>query len=264
MIVIKIGGGKTINIEGIVNDIAEMKGETFLIIHGANAYRDELAEKLSYEKKVLSSVSGYSSVFSDDDAIDIQLMAYAGVRNKRIVELFQQKELNAIGLTGLDGRLVQGERNKGIRIRENNKLRIVRDNSGKPRTINEKLLNTLFENNFIPVVTVPITDENGRAINSENDDILAVFQKQLKAEKIIQFIEAPGLLENKDDENSLISNITKEELLKKEEQTEGRMKRKLHALNKLFEESNSTVIIADGRTESPLKNALEGKGTIIK
>lgn len=264
MIIIKIGGGNSINIEGIVNDIAEMKDQKFLIIHGANAYRDELAERLGYEKKVLESVKGYSSVFSDDEAIDIQMMAYAGVRNKRIVELFQQKGLNAIGLTGLDGRLVQGERNKGIRIRENNKLRIVRDNSGKPKSINKKLLNTLWENNFIPVITVPITDENGKAINSENDDILAVFQNQIKAEKIIQFIEAPGLLHNKDDESSTISSITKEELLKKEEQTEGRIKRKLHALNKLFEDSNPTVIIADGRTENPLKNALEGRGTIIK
>jgi acetylglutamate/LysW-gamma-L-alpha-aminoadipate kinase len=111
---------------------------------------------------------------------------------------------------------------------------------------------------------VPIADENGKAINSENDDILAVLQKSLKAEKIIQFIEAPGFLENKDDPSSIVYKMTKEELQKKEEQVEGRMKRKLHALNKLFEESEPTVIIADGRTEHPLKDALKEKGTVIK
>jgi len=264
MILVKIGGGASINVSGIIDDIAELKDEQLVIIHGANAYRDELAKRLNYDKKVITSVSGYSSVFSDDEAIDIQLMAYAGVRNKRIVEMCQQKEINAVGLTGLDGRLVQGKRNSGIRVRENGKLRIVRDNSGKPQSINEELLNVLLKNNVLPVITVPIADENGKAINSENDDILAVFQKTLKAEKIIQFIEAPGFLENKDDESSLILNMTKEELQQKEEQVEGRIKRKLHALNKLFAESDTKVIIADGRTKHPLKDALEEKGTVIK
>lgn len=264
MILLKIGGGETINITGIIDDIAELKNEKFVIIHGANAYRDELAKKLNYNKKVITSVSGYSSVFSDDEAIDIQLMAYAGVRNKRIVEVCQSKGINAVGLTGLDGRLVQGKRNTGIRVREEGKLKIVRDNSGKPQSINEELLNTLLQNNILPVITVPIADENGKAINSENDDILAVLQKSLKAEKIIQFIEAPGFLENKDDPSSIVYKMTKEELQKKEEQVEGRMKRKLHALNKLFEESEPTVIIADGRTEHPLKDALKEKGTVIK
>jgi acetylglutamate/LysW-gamma-L-alpha-aminoadipate kinase len=91
-----------------------------------------------------------------------------------------------------------------------------------------------------------------------------VFQSALRAEKIIQFIEAPGFLENVDDENSLVLNMTKDELRQKEEQVDGRMKRKLHALNKLFETSDTTVIIADGRIANPIKNALQGKGTIIK
>lgn len=264
MILIKIGGGESININGVISDIAEMKDEKFIIIHGANAYRDELAKKLNYEKKVITSLSGYSSVFSDDDAIDIQLMAYAGVRNKRIVELCQQNGLNAIGLTGLDGRLVQGKRNAGIRVREDNKLKIIRDNSGKPQSINKELIDLLLQKNYLPVITVPISDENGNAINSENDDILAVFQNALHAEKIIQFIEAPGFLEDKDDETSLILSMTKTELRQKEEQVEGRMKRKIHALNKLFESGKATVIIADGRIDNPLKNALNGKGTIIK
>ncbi|WKZ68465.1 MAG: [LysW]-aminoadipate kinase [Melioribacteraceae bacterium] len=264
MILIKIGGGQSINVKGIIDDISTMKDEQFIIIHGANAYRDQLAAKLNYEKKIITSVSGYASVFSDDDAIDIQLMAYAGVMNKRIVELAQQAGINAVGLTGLDGRLVQGKRNTGIRVRENNKLKVIRDNSGKPQAINSDFINLLLQNKYLPVVTVPIADEEGKAINSENDDILAVFQSTLKAERIIQFIEAPGFLEDVNDESSLILNMTKEELRQKEEQVDGRIKRKLHALNKLFETSDATVIIADGRTEHPLKDAIENKGTVIK
>lgn len=264
MIILKIGGGENINLEGIASDVAGLSNEKFIIVHGANSYRDKLAKRLNYEKKVITSVSGYSSVFTDDYALEIQMMAYAGVMNKKIVSLLQQKGINAVGLSGIDGRIIQGKRNNGIRIRENNKLRIVRDHSGKPQSINSNLLNLLLNNDFMPVLTVPIIDENGKPVNSENDDIVSVIQNSVKAKKIIQLIEAPGLLENKDDDSTLIKSLTQTELRQREEQVEGRMKRKLLALNKLFEQGAAEVIIADGRVEHPVKNALENNGTVIK
>ena len=68
MWIIKIGGGRTINLKGIISDLAEVK-EKFIIVHGANALRDELAERLNQPKKILTSVSGFSSVYSDEDAL---------------------------------------------------------------------------------------------------------------------------------------------------------------------------------------------------
>ncbi len=112
MILVKIGGGENIDLEAIICDLANLD-TPFIIVHGANVLRDAISEKMGLKKTVLTSVSGYSSVFSDGDAIDAILMSYAGLRNKRIVELCQRNNINAVGLTGLDGRLVQGERNKG-------------------------------------------------------------------------------------------------------------------------------------------------------
>ena len=126
MIIIKIGGGAGINIDGAISDLAEVK-EKFIIIHGANALRDELAEQLGYPKKTVTSVSGYSSVLTDEKALDIMMMAYAGLKNKRIVELCQQKGVNAVGLSGVDGKVIQSKRNKGIRVRENGKLLLLKD-----------------------------------------------------------------------------------------------------------------------------------------
>ena len=263
MIIVKIGGGKEINVKGIIEDLSKLD-EKYIIVHGANHLRDELAQKLGMQKKTLTSVSGYTSVFSDEDAIDVLMMAYAGLRNKRIVELCQINGINALGLSGLDGKVIQGRRNQGIRVREDGKLKIVRDNSGKPVSVNAQLLNLLIENGYTPVLCVPITDENNYAINSENDDIINVLQRELKADSIIQLIEAPGFLDDKSDDNSFVKELTKEELIKREEQVEGRMKRKMHALRKLFEDGAAEVIISDGRTDHPIKDALEGKGTIIK
>ena len=262
MILIKIGGGESINLEGVIADLAK-QDQPFIIVHGANVLRDQLAEKLGMEKTILTSASGYSSVFSDKDAIDVIMMSYAGLRNKRIVELCQQKNINAVGLTGLDGRLIQGERNKGIRVRENGKTLIKRDFSGKPRSINSHLLQLMLDNGYCPVLTIPIVDENGFAINSENDDIITQLASALGIETVIQLIEAPGFLDNPDDESSLLKRMSLPELNIREAQVEGRIKRKLLALTRLCDDGKTRVIIADGRSEHPVEDALNGAGTHI-
>ena len=263
MLIIKIGGGKDLNLVGIVKDLASLN-EKFIIVHGANALRDELAQKLGIEKKVVTSLSGFDSVFSDENTIDLAMMAYAGLKNKRIVELFQQHGVNAVGLSGIDGKVIQGKRNSGIKVREGGKTLLLRDFSGKPKAINKQLLDLLLDNGYTPVLSVPLIDENNFAINSDNDDIIALLQKEFKAEKIISLIEAPGFLLDKNDPSSLVSNISKAELEEMEQKVEGRMKRKILALRKLFESGDTTVILSDGRTENPIKDALDGKGTTIQ
>ena len=262
MMLIKIGGGENINLDAIIADLATLE-QPFLIVHGANVLRDQLAARLGMEKTVLTSISGYSSVFSDQDALDVIMMSYSGLRNKQIVELCQRNGINALGLTGLDGRLVQGERNKGIRVREHGKTLIKRDLSGKPRSINSKLLSLLLEQGYSPVLTIPIVDENGFAINSENDDIVAQIAQNLELDSVIQLIEAPGFLDDPDDDASLVARMSVGELHDREARVEGRIKRKLLALTRLCQGGKTRVIIGDGRTEQPVISALEGAGTHI-
>ncbi len=263
MYIIKIGGGATINLEGIAADLAGLTAPAIVVL-GANAVRDAIAERLGTPKKVLTSVSGYTSVYSDEQAIDAIMMSYAGLRCSRFVELCQRSGVNAVGLSGIDGRAVQGERNRGIRVREGGKTLLKRDFSGKPRTVNESLLRMLIENGYVPVLTIPIVDEGGHAINSENDDIVNVLQNALAAECIVQLIEAPGFLDDKDDPSSLVAELSRSEIERREQQVEGRMKRKMLALRRLFESGASRVIIGDGRTGTPISDALAGKGTIIQ
>jgi len=262
MIIVKIGGGEAININGIIADLAGLD-DRYIIVHGANALRDKLAQDLGQPKQVLTSVKGYTSVYSDEKLLDVMMMAYAGLRNKRIVELCHRHGINAVGLSGLDGKVVQGRRNKGIRVYQGKKLKIVRDFSGKPQTVNAPLLELLMDNGYVPVLTVPIIDEQNAAINTENDDVVRVLQQALHADLVINLIGAPGFLEDKDDESSLIPNIAAAELEAREQQVDGRMKRKMLAVRKLFEHGASKVIIGDGRLEHPVADALAGKGTVI-
>ena len=262
MIIVKIGGGISINIEGIIKGLSEIE-EQFIIIHGANSLRDELAQSLGREKKILTSIKGYSSVYSDKNAIELLYMSYAGLGNKRIVETCQKYGINAVGLTGLDGKLIQGKRNSGIRVIENGKKKIKHDMSGKPQSINKELLTILLENGYTPVITVPIIDETNNAINSENDDIVVVFQESLNVETIIFLIEAPGLLKDSTNEETLIKQLSIKELEKYEADATGRIKRKYHALWKISQLGTKKIIISDGRIKNPIQEAFLEKGTII-
>ncbi|MDX1390410.1 MAG: acetylglutamate kinase, partial [Acidobacteriota bacterium] len=149
------------------------------------------------------------------------------------------------------------------RVREAGKLRIVHDFSGKPVGVNGELLHLLLDRGYAPVLTVPILDEEGRAVNSENDDIVAALQLELRAEVVVQLLEAPGFLESSDDPDSVVGEIGRAELERREQQVEGRMKRKLLAIRKLLDAGAARVILADGRVEHPVRDALAGRGTLI-
>lgn len=263
MIIIKIGGGKEINLEGIVADLAVLS-QPFIIVHGANAVRDEIAVRMGFPTQTVTSVSGYTSVLSDQKAIDAIMMGYAGIQNKRLVELCQKHGINAVGLSGIDGQLIRGARNKGIRVRQNEKTLMLRDYSGKPKSVNAQLLRLLLDHGYMPVICIPILDETNTAINSENDDIVALLQETLHAETVVQLIEAPGFMENIQDATSLVKQISRADLAEREAQVEGRMKRKILALRKVMEGGAGRVVMSDGRVEHPIQEALSGRGTVIQ
>ena len=91
-----------------------------------------------------------------------------------------------------------------------------------------------------------------------------VLQAALGAERIVQLIEAPGFLDDPGDPESVVAVISRAELQRREAQVEGRMKRKMLALRRLFEAGAAEVVIGDGRVEHPIRAALNGSGTTIR
>jgi acetylglutamate/LysW-gamma-L-alpha-aminoadipate kinase len=261
MILVKVGGGASVNLKGIAEDLATLE-ERALVVHGANAARDELARKLGAAVRRLTSESGVESVFTDDEGLDILTMAYAGLVNKRFVALCQRNGVNAIGLTGLDGALIRGRRNQGIRVAENGRRRLVHDHSGKPLSANVELLKLLLTSGYTPLLTVPILDEDGYAINTENDDVIALLQQELAVELVVQLIEAPGLLTEPDVPESVVPRLSRREL--EGQESSGRFRRKLMALRRMMDSGCRRIVIADGRLPRPLRSALALEGTVIE
>jgi len=260
---IKVGGGTAINLEGIAADLALLNLPSIVVL-GANAIRDEVAEKLSVATEVVTSVSGYSSVLTDRSMMDAIMMTYAGLRSQRFVELCQRQGVNALSLSGLDGAVVRGRQNRGIRVRQADKVLIKRDLSGKPTQVNGSLLQSLLAQGYTIVLTIPVLGEDGVALNSENDDIVAALHATLRARRIIQLIEAPGFLDDPSDPETVIPTLGRVDLIDREQQSSGRIKRKLMALRKLFDGDPVEVILADGRVAQPLQQAMQGHGTYIR
>ncbi|MGH9320345.1 MAG: [LysW]-aminoadipate kinase [Vicinamibacteria bacterium] len=262
-LLLKVGGGASINLDGIASDLAEL-GKPAIVVHGANACRDELSARLGTPKPTVTSESGVESVLTDVETLDVLTMAYAGLVNKRFVSLCQRHGVDAIGLTGLDGALVRGRRNRGIRVVENGRRRLLHDLSGKPVSVNVELLRLLLDSGYTPLVTVPILDEDGHAINTENDDVVALLQRTLPSETVVQLIEAPGLLEDPERPESLVRTLTLDELREREDRASGRYRRKLMALSRMLETGCRRIVVGDGRLPNPLRAALALEGTVIQ
>lgn len=265
MIILKIGGGTNINWEYIAQDLGEIiKSEPVIIVHGASTKRDQIAEKLGIPTKTITSPSGISSVYTNTDAIDVFLMTYAGLMNKRLVATLQQYGINALGLSGIDGKLWQAKKKEAVYSVENGKTKLITDNlTGRVDGINTTLLQILLTNGFVPVLCPPAITPNGEIVNTDNDWAVAMIAGAMKATAVVSLFEAPGLLRDRNDETSLIAKISVTELSGMMNVAQGRMKKKVLGAQKAIELGTSTIYWGDGRIQQPITNAMQGKGTVI-
>lgn len=264
MIVIKIGGGKTINLETIIDDLKTIK-EPFVIVHGGNYMLDKLLKQFGIDKKYYTSPNGQISRATDKHIIDYMYMSYAGLVNKTIVAACQKNGINAIGLSGVDGRLLEGKKHPAFIAVEQDKKKVIRDDlTGTVEKVNTKLLELLLANGLIPVITPPTITPEGEVINTDGDKIAVKIAAELKAKDLLFLIETAGLLTDFPDESSLVMKIKKSEVETYLPSAVGRMKKKLLMSKWALEHGVESVVIADGRGENPITNALvHKKGTQI-
>jgi len=265
MIIVKIGGGQNINWDYIAQDLAKLiKKEQIILIHGASQKRDQIAKKLGHPSQVITSPSGITSVYTDQEAIDIFLMVYAGLANKTITAKLQRYGLNVLGLSGVDGALWQAKAKKDLYAKINGKTKLLRDNlTGRVEKINTKLLRLLLKNSYLPVLCPPAISFDGEIVNTDNDWATAVMAGQLSVKKIVVLFEAPGLLKDINDPKSLVNHIDKNRLSQHLTYAQGRMKKKILGAQKALDLGVKTIYWGDARIKNPITHALSGQGTVI-
>ena len=267
IIVVKLGGTDGVDFSAICKDAAELLKQNvqLVLVHGGSAEANSLGEALGAPPKFITSPSGYTSRYTDRKTLEIFAMAVNGKINTLLVEQLQMLGINALGLSGVDGKLMQAARKDSIQSVENGKRKIIRDDyTGKIECVNAELLNTLLAGGYLPVIAPMAVSEKGEALNVDGDRAAAMVSSALKADVLILLTAVPGLMKNFPDESTLIRNLLPGQLSDALEAAQGRMKKKVLVAEEALKGGVKRVVIADGRIQNPISNALEGKGTVIQ
>jgi acetylglutamate/LysW-gamma-L-alpha-aminoadipate kinase len=267
VLIVKLGGGAGTQVGPTVSDLAEIlrTGQRLVLVHGASGETNVLAERLGKPPRFVTSVSGVESRYTDRETLEIFEMAYCGKANTALVEAFQQRGVNAVGLSGLDGRIFEGKRKDAITILEGGKRKVLRgDFTGKVERVNAGLLTLLLDHGYLPVLSPPASSFAGEALNVDGDTAAAHLAAALKAEELVMLSNVPGLLRRLDDPNSLVTRIPAHTLGDFMPLAHGRMKRKLMAASIALAGGARRVILASANTERPVTSALAGHGTVIQ
>ena len=132
------------------------KGTELLLVHGGAQTTNAVAEALGHPPQFVTSETGHVSRRTDRRTLEIFEMVYCGQLNKMWVEKLQTKGINAVGLSGLDGRVFEGTRKDTLRIRVDGRRMVLRDDwTGTVEKVNVDLLKLLIGAGYFPVLTPP-------------------------------------------------------------------------------------------------------------
>jgi acetylglutamate/LysW-gamma-L-alpha-aminoadipate kinase len=263
--VMKIGGAAGINPDAAVADIVELvaRGERVVVLHGCSHAADSLAAELGELVRYVTSSAGVRSRYTDARMLRIFVMA-ALHTNAELVRALQNRQVNALGLSGLDGALLRGPRKEVLRIVEQGRQHVLRDDfTGRVERVNTPLLHLLLEQGYVPVIAPLALADTGEAVNVDGDRAAAAIAAALGADALVILSNVPGLLADAQDEGSLVSLLSAAEMSQYEAQITGGMRRKLIGAREALRGGVRRVVLADGRVEHPLQAALAGRGTVI-
>jgi acetylglutamate/LysW-gamma-L-alpha-aminoadipate kinase len=260
--VVKVGGGAGIDIDQVLRDLSNHRD--FVLVHGGSDETNQLSERLGKSPRFVTSVSGHVSRYTDRETLDIFSMALAGKMNVNIVSRLQQLGVNAVGLTGVDGRLLEGTRKDTIKIVEGSRRMVLRDDyTGKVERVNTALLRTLLDGGYVPVVTVPAISYEGEPINADGDRAAAAIAAAMGVDDLVILSNVPGLLRDLKDPASLIGNVPKGRIDEFAAFAEGRMKKKVLGAQEALDAGVKRVVLGTANIEGPVTEALAGRGTVI-
>ena len=258
IVVIKYGGNAMINEElkqQVMEDIVllQLIGVKVVLVHGGGPEITETMARMGKE-----SVFQNGLRVTDRETVDIVQMVLAGKVNKSLVNLLEVKGGNAIGISGMDGQLIQAKM-------KDEALGYV----GTVTKVNPQPILDLLEKGYIPVISTLGCDKQGNIYNINGDTAAAAIAGALGARRLILMTDIDGILRDRNDPESLITMMTIEEARKLEGDgvISGGMIPKVECCISAIEQGVKKVIILDGRVPHAILMELltdRGAGTMIQ
>ena len=240
IIVVKYGGSAMIDEElkkQVIQDVTLLKLVGFkpIIVHGGGKEISKWVEKTGMTPEFVNGLRK-----TDEPTMEIAEMVLNKV-NKSLVQNVQSLGVNAIGISGKDGGLLKVEK----KLSDGKDIGFV----GEIKEVNPKILMDLLEKDFLPIVCPIGMDENFVTYNINADDAACAIAKAVSAEKLAFLTDIEGVYKDKDDPDTLISELSVEEAKKLigDGFIGGGMLPKLNNCIEAIEEGVSRVHILDGR-----------------
>ena len=257
IVVIKYGGNAMINEQlkqQVMEDIVllSMVGIKVVLVHGGGPEITEMLGKIGKKSEFIGGLR-----VTDKETMDVVQMVLAGKVNKTLVNLLEMKGGKAMGISGMDGMLIESEM-------KDERLGYV----GSIKKIHIKPVIDLLEKNYIPVISTVGCDRKGNTYNINGDTAAAYIAGALSAERLIMMTDIAGILRDKDDPATLIANLTvpEAEALFETGVVSGGMIPKVDCCIEAVHKGVHSVIIMDGRVPHSILMELltdEGAGTMV-
>ena len=273
MITIKIGGSVVDDLHpSVVADIKKVvEQEEVILVHGGGKEVTKVTEQLGKEPRFVVSPGGVKSRYTDLETAEIFTMVMSGRINKTIVKMLQKNGINAVGLSGIDGKIIQADRKKKLIImnEKGRKQAIDGGYTGKITQVNESLIETLLEQRYVPVISPVAISEDSEFLNVDGDRAAAniagkigmIARMHLPDNKIIFLTNVDGLLMDE----KLVDTLTLAKAKEILPQIGFGMEKKILAATEALEMGVAEAIIANGQRENPISSAIaHNHCTVIK
>ena len=257
IVVVKYGGNAMINEElkqQVMQDIVLLWliGVKVVLVHGGGPAINDIMERVGKKPEFVDGLR-----VTDKETIEIVQMVLSGKVNKTLVNLIEAKGGKAMGISGMDGGLIEAEQ-------KDPRLGYV----GNITDIRPEPIMDLLEKGYIPVISTIGCDKEGNAYNINGDTAAAYIAGAIKAERLIMMTDIAGILKDKDDDSSLIPQITvsQAQSLYRDGIISGGMIPKVGCCIEAIYKGVQKVIIMDGRVSHSILMELmtdEGAGTMV-
>lgn len=263
MITIKIGGSVVENLHpSTIPDIKKVaEREGVILVHGGGKEVTKTCELLGKEPKFVVSPSGIKSRYTDKETAEIFTMVMSGKINKTIVQMLQKNGVNAIGLSGVDGRIFLADRkDKLVIINEKGRKQMIDGGyTGKVTEVNSKLLKTLLDEGYTPVISPIAMSKEFDLLNIDGDRAAANVAGAIKSDKILFLTNVDGLLMD----DKLVEKMTNHEAKEIRPKVGFGMEKKILAATEALDMGVSEALIANGQRENPISSAISHQSCTV-